>query len=52
MPPGADKKYDIMPISVGTDPNLTLKTRRAYSVRQLSPGDRRLLHRGAFHLGG
>lgn len=28
MPPGADKKYDIMPISVGTDPNLTLKTRR------------------------
>ena len=27
-PPGADKKYDIMPISVGTDPNLALKTRR------------------------
>jgi hypothetical protein len=27
-PPGADKKYDILPISVGTDPNLTMKTRR------------------------
>ena len=27
-PPGADKKYDIMPITVGTDPNLALKTRR------------------------
>ena len=27
-PPGADEKYDILPIPVGTDPNLTLKTRR------------------------
>lgn len=27
-PHGAEKKYDILPISVGTDPNLTLKTRR------------------------
>ena len=27
-PPGADKKYDIMPLSVGTDPSLALKTRR------------------------
>ena len=27
-PPGATEKYDILPISVGTDPNLTLKTRR------------------------
>lgn len=27
-PPGAEKKYGIMPISVGTDPNLALKTRR------------------------
>jgi Di-haem oxidoreductase, putative peroxidase len=28
-PPEADtKKYDILPISVGTDPNLTMKTRR------------------------
>jgi hypothetical protein len=27
-PPGADQKYDILPISVGTDPNLTVKTRR------------------------
>jgi hypothetical protein len=27
-PPGAEQKYDILPISVGTDPNLTLKTRR------------------------
>jgi len=27
-PPDAATKYDILPISVGTDPNLTLKTRR------------------------
>ncbi|MGH9406389.1 MAG: hypothetical protein ACRD3D_11210 [Terriglobia bacterium] len=27
-PPGAEQKYEIMPISVGTDPNLALKTRR------------------------
>jgi hypothetical protein len=27
-PPDADEKYDILPVSVGTDPNLTLKTRR------------------------
>ncbi|HEV2233295.1 MAG TPA: hypothetical protein VGV68_07815 [Terriglobia bacterium] len=27
-PPGADKKYDILPISVGTDPGLATKTRR------------------------
>ncbi|HEV2424378.1 MAG TPA: hypothetical protein VGZ29_06090 [Terriglobia bacterium] len=27
-PPGASQRYDIMPISVGTDPNLALKTRR------------------------
>ncbi len=27
-PPGAEKKYDILPISVGTDPNLALRTRR------------------------
>lgn len=28
VPPDHLKKYDILPISVGTDPNLTLKTRR------------------------
>jgi hypothetical protein len=27
-PPDALKQYDILPISVGTDPNLTMKTRR------------------------
>ena len=27
-PPGAEQKYDILPISVGTDPDLALKTRR------------------------
>jgi hypothetical protein len=27
-PPGGEKKYDILPISVGTDPNWALKTRR------------------------
>jgi len=28
LPPGAEQKYDILPISVGTDPDLALKTRR------------------------
>jgi hypothetical protein len=28
LPPDADEKYDILPISVGTDPGLALKTRR------------------------
>jgi hypothetical protein len=27
-PPGAAQKYDLLPISVGTDPNLALRTRR------------------------
>jgi hypothetical protein len=27
-PPGAEQKYDMLPISVGTDPNLALNTRR------------------------
>ena len=27
-PPGAEKKYDILPISVGTDSSLALRTRR------------------------
>ncbi|MHB8653298.1 MAG: hypothetical protein ACYDA9_05395 [Terriglobia bacterium] len=27
-PPGADQKYDILPLSVGTDPGLATKTRR------------------------
>jgi hypothetical protein len=27
-PPGDQQRYDILPISVGTDPNLTMKTRR------------------------
>ena len=27
-PPGAEQEYDILPISVGTDPSLTMKTRR------------------------
>jgi hypothetical protein len=37
-PPRAEEKYDIVPISVGTDPNLALKTRRGagyYKVRSL-----------------
>jgi len=28
LPPGAEEKYDILPISVGTDPSLALTTRR------------------------
>jgi hypothetical protein len=27
-PPGADEKYDVLPVSVGTDPGLALTTRR------------------------
>ncbi len=27
-PPGASAKYDILPVSVGTDPNLAMNTRR------------------------
>ncbi len=35
-PPGADKKYDILPISVGADPNLALKTRRGTGYYKVS----------------
>jgi len=47
-PPGAEQRYDILLISVGTDPNLALKTRRGtgyYKVRRLvrpTPQARRL----------
>jgi hypothetical protein len=46
-PPGAEKKYDIMPVSVGTDPNLTLKTRRGTGYYKV-PSLRGVWYRGMF----
>lgn len=41
------KKYDILPISVGTDPNLTLKTRRGTGYYKV-PSLRMVWYRGMF----
>jgi hypothetical protein len=46
-PPGADEKYDILPISVGTDPNLTLKTRRGTGYYKV-PSLKGVWYRGMF----
>ena len=46
-PAGADKKYDILPISVGTDPNLTLKTRRGTGYYKV-PSLKGVWYRGMF----
>lgn len=46
-PPGAEKKYDILPISVGTDPNLALKTRRGTGYYKV-PSLRGVWYRGMF----
>ena len=46
-PPGADEKYDILPLSVGTDPNLTLKTRRGTGYYKV-PSLRGVWYRGMF----
>lgn len=46
-PPGATEKYDIMPVSVGTDPNLTLKTRRGTGYYKV-PSLRGVWYRGMF----
>jgi hypothetical protein len=46
-PPGADKKYDIMPISAGTDSNLTLKTRRGTGYYKV-PSLKGVWYRGMF----
>jgi hypothetical protein len=46
-PPGAEKKYDILPISVGTDPNLALRTRRGTGYYKV-PSLKGLWYRGMF----
>ena len=47
VPAGHLKKYDILPISVGTDPNLTLKTRRGTGYYKV-PSLRGVWYRGMF----
>jgi hypothetical protein len=47
LPPDAQKTYDIMPISVGTDPNLTLKTRRGTGYYKV-PSLKGVWYRGMF----
>jgi hypothetical protein len=45
------KKYDILPVSVGTDPNLALKTRRGTGYYKV-PSLRGLWYRGPFEHNG
>lgn len=47
LPPGAAQKYDILPVSVGTDPNLALKTRRGSGYYKV-PSLRGVWYRGMF----
>lgn len=44
---GAEKKYDILPFSVGTEPNLALKTRRGTGYYKV-PSLRGVWYRGMF----
>ena len=46
-PAGAEEKYDILPLSVGTDANLALKTRRGTSYYKV-PSLRGVWYRGMF----
>ncbi|MBV8571502.1 MAG: hypothetical protein JO319_12870 [Acidobacteriaceae bacterium] len=46
-PPGADKNYNILFISVGTDPNLALKTRRGTGYYKV-PSLKGVWYRGMF----
>jgi hypothetical protein len=46
-PPEADEKYDVLPISVGTDPNLALKTRRGTGYYKV-PSLKGVWYRGMF----
>jgi cytochrome c2 len=50
-PPGAEKKYDIQPISVGTDPNLARKTRRGTGYYKV-PSLKGVWYRSMFGHGG
>jgi Di-haem oxidoreductase, putative peroxidase len=47
VPDGADKQYDILHVSVGTDPNLALKTRRGTGYYKV-PSLRGLWYRSMF----
>ncbi len=47
VPPGAEQKYDILLISVGTDPNLALKTRRGTGYYKV-PSLKGVWYRGMF----
>lgn len=46
-PPGAEDKYDILPISVGTDPDLTMKTARGTGYYKV-PSLKGVWYRGMF----
>ena len=46
-PPGAEEKYDILPISVGTDPDLALKTARGTGYYKV-PSQKGVWYRGMF----
>jgi len=46
-PAGAETKYDILPVSVGTDPDLALKTRRGTGYYKV-PSLRGVWYRGMF----
>jgi len=46
-PPGAEQQYDILSISVGTDPNLALKTRRGTGYYKV-PSLKGVWYRGMF----
>lgn len=50
-PPGHLKKYDILPVVVGTDPGLTMETRRGTGYYKV-PSLRGVWYRGAFEHGG
>ena len=47
IPPEHKAKYDILPVSVGTDPNLTLKTRRGTGYYKV-PSLKGVWYRGMF----
>jgi len=47
LPPGAAKQYNILPISVGTDPGLALQTRRGTGYYKV-PSLRGVWYRGMF----
>lgn len=50
-PPGTEQKHEILPVSVGTDPNLALKTRRGTSYYKV-PSLKGVWYRGMFGHGG